>query len=328
MDQGLAWCPEFRATRSMADYPSRKAQLIRAMHYGQIPPSEHAAEILFHTILSFQGERWQVFNEPPSAWTKLLILGRQAVMKAGFGTGHVEEMRRAVGAAERSAGSLEIPTVRGGTDWLHVDATGAATAAASADRIGALLKRAGVRIRREVRPSAGLWELFAYGAVEEGVLRARALVTELQALGVRRVVTLEGQGAWLWRTFLPEAGVSHPFEVLDILEVVKRLEVDKRTFLSAGSFRARALHQAERLNGLVEPGLRAAPVTIWQRPVGAEHILVGFPPKTAQMIFEDALEEIRASGCTRIVVFDPHAYHGLRAAPLPEEVTYFTEVIA
>jgi hypothetical protein len=325
MDQGLAWCPEFRATRSMSDYPSRKAELVRAIHLGQVPPSERAAEILFHSILSFQGERWQVFGEPPADWTALVILGRQALLKAGFGAGPAEETRRRM---REDQGSLEVPTVPGGTDWLHVDSTCAAVAAPGADRLAALLQRAGIRLGWEVRPSIGLWELFVYGAVEEGAARARALVAELRAMGVRRVVAMEGREVWLWRSFLPEIGVSHPFEVVDVVEAAGRLETEQRTFLYAGSFRARALNQSGMVNRLIEPGQRANAVTIWQRPICAEHELVGFPSETERMILEDALEEIHASGCSRIVLFDAHAYRALRKGGTPREVSYFTDMLA
>ena len=334
MDQGLAWCPEFRATRSMADYPSRKAQLVRALHLGQIPPSARAAEILFHSILSFQGERWQVFNEPPADWTLLLILGRQALVKAGFGTGPAEEVLRRARAAEAGPAAvaaqppLALPTVTGGTDWMYVDEACAAAAAPSADRLGALLGRAGIRLGWEVRPVTGLWELFVYGAVEEGAARARALVSELRRRGVRRIAALEGGTVWFWRFFLPEIGVRHGFPVVDVLETAEKLEAGGRTFLAAGSFRARALGQAALVNRLVEPEKRAHTVTIWQRPICAEHELIGFPAGTERLIFEDALEEIRASGCERIIAFDAHAYRKLRAARIPEQVAYFTEVIA
>jgi hypothetical protein len=338
MDQGLAWCPEFRATRSMADYPSRKAQLVRALHLGQIRPSARAAEILFHSILSFQGERWQVFNEPPADWTLLVILGRQALVKAGFGTGPAEEVLRRARAAEADPAAddpaaaaarspLALRTVAGGTDWLYVDEACAASAAPSADRLGAFLGRAGIRLGWEVRPVTCLWELFVYGAIEEGAARGRALVAELEARGVRRIAALEGSAVWFWRFFLPEIGVRHGFPVVDVLETAEKLEAGARTFLAAGSFRARALGQAALVNRLVEPEKRTNTVTTWQRPICAEHELVGFPSHTERLILEDALEEIRAGGCERIVAFDAHSHWKLRAAGIPEQVAYFTELI-
>ena len=337
MDQGLAWCPEFRATRSMSDYPSRKAQLVRALHLGETPPSARAAEILFHSILSFQGERWQVFGEPPAGLTSLLILGRHALRKAGFGRDPVEEEtgHRGASAQEQTArgapadpDGLDIPATSGGSDWLHVDAACARAAAPGARRLAAFLGRAGVRLGWRVRPVSGLWELFARGALEEGAARARSLVGEREAAGVRRIATLEGKEAWLWRYFLPEVGVRHRFEVRDVLEQARRIETDPRTFIHAGSFRARALDQCGLVNRLAARGGAANRLTIWQRPICAEHEPVGIPPETERLIFEDAREEIRASGCRRIVVFGARAYGNLRAAGTAEEVIYFVEALA
>jgi hypothetical protein len=87
------------------------------------------------------------------------------------------------------------------------------------------------------------------------------------------------------------------------------------------------LNQSDLVNRLLEPGQRANTVTIWQRPICAEHTLIGFPPDTERHILDDALEEIRASACRRIVVFDAHAFERLRAAGIQERVTYFTEAL-
>lgn len=338
MDQGLCYCPEFRASRSMSDYPSRKAQLVRALHFGELPPSRRAAEILFHSILSRQGERWQVFQEPPDAYTEILILGRQALLHAGYGWSPAEELHRRVLAQEGSILRLEGPLLDGwkeripvsarGTDWLFLDEASALAAAGSSGRLGALLRRGGIRLQGEVQPQFGGWEYFAYGMVEEGVRLAKKMVQELQDRGIRRIVTLSGQGAYIWRHFFPKVGVDQPFAVVDIMELGRRLELRQRAYLYAGSFYTRYLLQAELFNRLLPHHLRANTVDIWQKPFCAEYLLLHFPRETEERIFADALQEVRSCQCERLVVFEPFAYHRLKQAGFGDALTYFTDVLA
>jgi hypothetical protein len=338
MDQGLAWCPEFRATRSMVDYPSRKAELVRALHRGEVPPSERAARILFHSILSRQGERWQVFKEPADGLTDLLILGRQALLKKGFGGQAAADLLQRLGGGASRPGQWQHDAWQRGTspsrqrsDWLLLDEASAAAAAPSAGRVGSLLRRAGIRVAGEIEPAGSLWDLFACGLVEEGMERARAQIRGLQEKGIKRIVTLSGQGTYLWRYFLQKVGVEHPFAVLDILELARRLETARRdltpAFPYAGSFRARYLMQAGLINRLA-PGGRAKAVDIWEKPLCAEFLAAGLPRETEELIFADAAEEIRSSGSPRLIVFEPCAFLRLREAGLGAEVVYFTETLA
>ena len=65
LDQGLWYCPEYRANMAVRNYPSRTLQLGWSVYKGYIEPSEYIADILFGSFLSRQGERWQCFGEDP-----------------------------------------------------------------------------------------------------------------------------------------------------------------------------------------------------------------------------------------------------------------------
>ena len=84
MDQGLSYNPEFRATQKMHDYPSRKAQVIRSLYSGELEVSKYNAEIIYQSILSRQGERWQNFGESSEDYTDIMLLGREMISRSNI----------------------------------------------------------------------------------------------------------------------------------------------------------------------------------------------------------------------------------------------------
>ena len=51
MDQAVCYCPEYLATRDMCYYPSRVAQIIRAVWLGELEPSQFGADLVFSSLL-------------------------------------------------------------------------------------------------------------------------------------------------------------------------------------------------------------------------------------------------------------------------------------
>ncbi len=97
MDQAVCYCPEFRATKMMHDYPSRRLQLARAVYKGEIGLSDYIGEINFSSILSRQGERWQNFRECAEDCTDVTMLCREMLL----------EKRVSIPGSERVSGKFK-----------------------------------------------------------------------------------------------------------------------------------------------------------------------------------------------------------------------------
>lgn len=83
MDQGITYTPEYVATRQMRYYPSRTAQIIRSVWNGELEATEYGADMVFGSILSGQGERWQNFGEDPNSYILTVMLGRELFYRKG-----------------------------------------------------------------------------------------------------------------------------------------------------------------------------------------------------------------------------------------------------
>lgn len=96
MDQAVTYCPEYLVTGKMRNYPSRTAQIIRAVYLGELEDSKENADLAFAPILSGQGERWQNFGEKPEGYLLSVILGREMFLKKGYHTQDAEALKEKV----------------------------------------------------------------------------------------------------------------------------------------------------------------------------------------------------------------------------------------
>ena len=100
MDQGVCYNPEYLATGAMRYYPSRIMQIARAVWLNQLPISEYGAQILFSSILSGQGERWQNFGEDQNEYMLCMLLFRELFVKQGVGSKIAAELEDRVRRSE------------------------------------------------------------------------------------------------------------------------------------------------------------------------------------------------------------------------------------
>ncbi len=347
MDQGACYCPEFRSTHSMQDYPSRKLQLARAVHKGELTASESVGSILLRSILSRQGERWQCFGESPEEYTDCMLLSRELMLKNGVNTGAAERLQRVLGSQEGHildiAQSCEtwqnaFDTAFGGSQGLgeanntalFLDDATCMYASDTAPALAQFLLGKKQGLRRELEVFYDGWELFVYGLIDEGIAHARSLISGLQKAGVTRLITLSGRSEYLFQVFYPKLGLTHDIECISVLDMASRLRIERPSYLYAGSFRTRYLGQSDKINVLVpneqeyqhpmseesEPLLKAPgrvnKVTLRQKPICAEHLLFEFPESCTRAIFEDAVEYIQLSQAEQVVVMEPWAYHELK----------------
>jgi hypothetical protein len=351
LDQGVNYCPEFRATRMMRDYPSRKLQLGWSVYKGYLKPSEHTARALFQSVLSRQGERWQNFREDPEDVTDSLILLRELLLNKGYAGSIAENIRSEVSRHDGHILSVPEDTLQQWRDaipvndssrtFLLLDDATASFAADSARALGRFFERKGVSFHPDIQPVFPGWEYFAHGLVEDGIKHTGKLIEDLAKKNIERIVTVSGQAEYLLKTYLPKLPVEVPFVVESILDYCDSLNMQVPSYFYAGSFYLRYLDKGSRINALA-PNSREEPVkhcaefipllsadkrvnhlNWWQKPLCPEYVASGIDDSVLNSITQDSASDILKAPFEQIVVFDPYAFNILRALMGEKRVVYF-----
>jgi hypothetical protein len=348
----------------MRDYPSRKLQLARAVYKGELEAAESVGVTLLHSILSRQGERWQSFGENPEEYTDCLLLSRELMLKKGVNTATAESVRALI----RDRQGHILDTVKAQEAWqaafdkahrttqkerkpetgtaLFLDDATCLYAREAAPSLAKFLAGAAHPFRPELEVFYDGWEYFVYGLIDEGIEYVRALVSRLKEAGITRLITLSGRSEYMLQVFYPKIGVPHDLECLSVLDIASRLRIDRPSYLYAGSFWTRYLGQSDKINAATpneyegphpaseesEPLLKAPKrvntVTVRQKPLCAEHLLLDFPESSSRAIVEDALEYIRLSRQEQIVVMEPWAYHTLKQFEPTVRPVYYLDILS
>jgi hypothetical protein len=345
MDQGASYNPEYLATRDMGLYPSRTAQIIRAVWLDELEAARRGAEIVFASILSGQGERWQNFGEDQNDFLHCVILGRELFSKKGFGPDAPKEALEVGGSGKRQAfwaRSVDIDPE--GDSVLFVDDASFEYTGDAPARLGKFLNSHGVRIRGLSSGPTG-FALMAHGFVDGGIDRLAALVDELNGSGAKKIITVSGQATWSLTSLAEELGISRGFEVVDILDIAGSIESDG-AFLYGGSFYARFLGKSNRLAGLsknsIETPILNSPeflplynadkrlngINIWERPIGPEYLNLHSSAAMLEKIRGSALNEIRRSSFSQLIVCEPFAFNMLKETGFAGgRMKYFWDVL-
>jgi len=326
MDQGVAYNPEYRASRVMSLYPSRVAQVIEAVLEGKLKPSKRGADLVFASILSGQGERWQNFSENPGDFLHCAILGRELFVNAGF-VGSSKRVEIFPSPERESLWTSSIEITANGDYLLFVDDASYEYTKEAPRKLGEFLKHRDIRLRGRVAGSTG-FALLAQGRVEDGIKRLTALVEELNANGAKKILTLSGQATYALTVLADEFELPRQFETVDILDVADGIEA-KKAHVYAGSFYSRFLKKSHRLaeltpNQIETPVLNAPEFVplfdadrrvnglgIWASPICPEYAGYGDELGLLQGIRDAALAEIDRSSFSQLIVCDPFAYREL-----------------
>jgi len=355
MDQAVCYCPEFRATKMMHDYPSRKLQMAFSVNRGDLEPDETIANLLFQSLLSRQGERWQNFGECPEDCTDAMILSREMILKKGFGHAIVDEFKARLSEnnghlysiPEKNMQRFEryIPVSDQSTTYLLIDDATANFVSESARNIGEFFDHIGVDFYPEIEATFAGFEYFAYGLVEEGKAHVEKMLNDLASKGIDTIVTLTGQAEYLLSTYIKKLDIDHEFKIVNILDCTDHLHVEQPSYLYAGSFYTRYLRMEDDINRLVkntsekviancaefnpllEGDQRVNKVTIWQKPISAEYCLIGFDQKILDAIVDDCLGSIKQGTQQITVAFDPYDYQVLSEKLGKNSVVYFADLL-
>lgn len=355
MDQAVCYCPEFRATKKMHDYPSRKLQMARAVYKDELEGNEYITSILFNSILSRQGERWQNFGEYPEDCTDAMILSREMMIEKGFGKEIIDELNTVLnknnGHIVEETTELDkkwskyMPVSGSSSAYLLLDDATYSLASESARALGEFLTKKGVTLYPEIKATYSGWEYFAYGLIEEGQKHLEKMIDEMKAKGIDTLITLTGQTYYIWKVFIDKLGLKHNIKIMNILDYCDQIMTKVPVYLYAGSFYTRYLRMENEINGLVinneetliknsaefNPLLaadkRVNKVTIWQKPVTAEYLLLGMDEEVEKAILEDAILDINKGTQSKTIVFEPYSYNILSSMFGNKHVTYFLDEI-
>lgn len=344
MDQGICYNPEYLASGAMRHYPSRIAQIARAVWKGELEATEYGADTVFAPILSGLGERWQNFGEDRNDYLLISLLFRELFVKKGLKKDAADALRKTVkengghiiaaGEKERARWEAFIPAAKESGTCLLIDDATFACASENAFELGAFLKKKGIEVQKDLGPHFLGFEYFAAGLIDEGIEHLSALVKKLKGSGAHTVVTLSGQSHYVLTTLCAALGIEHELRVRHILEYADSLAID-RAYLLPGSFCGRYLPRinekiasltaaegerriknSKEFLPLIENGRRVNLPTMWLAPLCAEFAAFGGDEKVNKGILENGIREIKRAGYSQLVVFDPFEFRAAKAAGL------------
>jgi len=355
MDQGLSYNPEFRATQKMHDYPSRKAQIIRSLYSGELEVSKYNAEIIYQSILSRQGERWQNFGESSEDYTDIMLLGREMISRSNIMKRELEKIIMQIEDnfdhlieidEDKFAYCLEaVPQVDGSKNYLFIDDQTVKYVPGAIKKIGRFFAAQNIQFTSELEHHFPGWEYFAYGLIEQGKSHLCELFAELKEKNIKKIFTITGQSHYLLKHFAKKVGIEHNFKIINIIDILEGIKAEQDVYLHAGSFYSRYLKYNKKINKLLtaeidsklsssieflplySKGPRMNQVNIWQFPLTAEYELYFFPEEIREAIYKDGLQQIEKSTHKKLIVFDPYAYNVLSEHDYVNDYGYFTDLI-
>lgn len=296
MDQGITYTPEYIATRQMRHYPSRTAQIIRAVHKGELPASQYGADMVFAPILSGQGERWQNFGEDPNGYILTVMLGRELFYKKGFYKEEVDALKETIeknnGFLPKDQEGIEawaqaLPMNKESRTGLLLDEATFAYAAGSREKLGTFLKKKNIEIAF-FGPYFTGFDYLANGCIDEGTAVMEELLADWKEQGITRMITLTGQSQYMFTVLLSYLGLETDIEFISILDLAECFDAEN-AYIYGGSYLTRYVRKDGALNNLLvnteEEPLLSAPeflpelcadkrrnvVGIWTPPLCAEY---------------------------------------------------------
>ncbi len=346
MDQGVCYNPEYLATRHMHDYPSRVAQIVRAVLLGELNASCHGAETVFRSILSGQGERWQNFGEAPDDYLLCLLLGRELFVKKGFARPAARQDFSIPDPREcRDLWESALPVSEQGSCILVLDDASFAYAARSARKLGEFLSRKGIGLAGVERVVTG-FAAMAHGYLEDGATQLARVIEGLNRPGIAKALTVSAATHWALGRLADALGLARDFELVDILDCASAMEVD-RAYIYGGSFYTRYLGRGPQLEQLTtntyeipvpnapeflplyDADKRLNGITLFGAPICAEYVNTHTDKTVRERIRDNALDEIRRSSFAQLVVCEPFAYKELTDMGFaPGKLRYFLDVLA
>jgi hypothetical protein len=351
MDQAVCYNPEFRATHMMHDYPSRKLQLARAVFKGELKDNGYIATLLYNSMLSRQGERWQNFGENPEDCTDVFILCRKMLAEKGYADKFEVALETVLKENDGhifpvdDAYEKTIPVDSSSNIYVLVDDATAAFSSDSCQALADYFKAHNIASKTPAKATFLGFEYFSLGLIDQGIEHLKRVINKIETNGAKKVLVLSAQAKWILTIFAGKVNLSPRFEVLYLPEILTKLEITKPAYVYAGSFNLRYLVNADLINRLtantreikiamspeftplLQGDRRINQLTIWQKPLGPEFRIFGMDKSLLAAIEEDALADIQKAQPESILVFEATALPIIRASFPSLPVDYYLDML-
>ena len=349
MDQGITYAPEYIESRRIIDYPSRRAQIVRAVWKGQLQADEQIAKGTFRPMLTGQGERWQNFYEDDACdeYADVIVLGREMLLKQGFMPQVTEKIQAAMKANQGHI--LNVPAFE--ASWskedlidaassrvLLVDDATAVYAADKADGFLTVLAEKGEKFASLECTYLG-YEHFAHGMVDQAKV---ILEKALENLKGKEVLVTSGQSLYML-TKVAEKLELQPAKAMLIWQAFAPYEDLAEVYVYGGSFNLRFLQlplaewfpadeEAEKKDTpeffkLLVGQDRINVLNRWQPPIAAEFEVFGLEKEEKDAIFASGCAQVKKAEAKELVALDPTAYKKAKEEGLAQDVKWIGELV-
>lgn len=349
MDQGITYAPEYMESRRIIDYPSRRAQIVRAVWKEQLQADEKIAQGVFRPMMTGQGERWQNFYEDDACdeYADVIVLGREMLLKQGF-MGQVPERIQAAMAANRGH-ILNVGAVE--ASWSREDLIDAAsgrvllvddaTAVYAADKAEDFLTNLAAKGERFVSVDCMYlgYEHFAHGMVDQA---KDILAKALERLKGKEVLVTSGQSLYML-TKVAEKLELQPAKAMLIWQAFAPYKNLTQTYVYGGSFNLRFLQLplAEWFPADEESEKKDTPeffkllvgqdrinvLNRWQPPIAPEFEVFGLDEGERESIFAIGCDQVKKACAEELVALDPTAYKKAKEEGLAKHVKWIGELL-
>lgn len=352
MDQGITYSPEYIESRRIIDYPSRRAQIIRAIWKNELQADEKIAQGIFRPMLTGQGERWQNFYEDDAAdeYADVLVLGREMLLGQGFMKEVPEKMHAAMAAYQGHI--LDVPSVKG--NWKNEGLLAGenkvlliddATAVYAADKAGEFLNALAAKGYQFASVDCTYlgYDHFANGLVDEARQILSAVLVDLQAKGIKEVLVTSGQSYYALTKLAEKLELDHELAVKLIWGEFAPFTNYQGAYVYGGSMNLRFLQlplsewfpmaeEKERKDTpeffrLLEGSERLNVLNRWQPPVAAEFEVFGVNQVETDKIFAASWAQVLKAEAKQMIFVDPSAYVKAKSKELSAEVKWIGELI-
>jgi len=338
-DQCAFSCPVFTEDRRTTVYPSRKAQVARAVLHGELPLNQETARLFYQCTSCRLCRRWCVYLKERQDLAPALRAARAEAVARGVVLPEVAALAARTQAEGTPWGNVdgrrnelakEAPRTGREEVLIFADAATLAQGWEAVRAFFALARAAQVAVRLSKSLLTG-FELADIGLADA----ARALRTETAAElvdwfrspGAGPVVTLNPQVAYALTTWYGEEGTPLPGPVTTAGAFLAGLMKKGRlrfnlapgpVVFQDSAYQVRYLEDADSPRALLGAAFNdvceANPSQAEANPAAPEGLAAALAPAVPKGMAVRRLAELRDTGARLIITADPYSYHALKAA--------------
>lgn len=335
-DQCVFACPVFTQDRRMTVYPSRKAQIARAVQRGELPLNEEVTRLLYQCTSCRLCWQWCAYMEHRKDLASALRAARSEAVASGVCLPEVEAIRNRVenegtpyGDLKTKRNDLVCGSPREGNVriLLFVDAATLALNPEAYNAFFDLAKACEIAVELTSNNLTG-YELADIGlqdlADQIRLETARELAMWLSTPNIMGIVTLNPQIAYALNDWYKEQGTPVDAKVKTLSQFVAELVTAGRlkftptiepAVFQDSAYQARYLEDTESPRLVLREAFselrEAEPCGVEANPASAEGLAPEIKSKVREGMAARRLRELLATGAEVIITADPFSYQAL-----------------